>query len=153
MSVYGLPAFSFDFHGDIFALETNQGLIQLRHALDYSLNALSGRKGGTCCKSVYSHDDALGLKLKGASYIRGGKFYGVFQQNVLNRCEMRVDRRAWSLQKGDRVELFIEREKYIGEVTKVVEPYKTFEVKFDEGRRFSMFRRDQLRREDKSKRK
>ena len=66
---------------------------------------------------------------------------------------MRVDKRAWSLQKGNRVEFFVERKKYIGEVTKVVEPYKTFEVKFDKGRRLCVFDRDQLRREDESKRK
>ena len=66
---------------------------------------------------------------------------------------MKVDRRAWSLQRGNRVECFVERKKYIGTVTKVIEPRKTFEVKFDKGRQLGVFTVDQLRREDKEKRK
>ena len=74
-----LPTFSFNFHRDIVSLKPKERVIEFRHAFDHGLDALGGRKRSTGCEGVHSHYDALGFKLKRASYIRGVEFERLFQ--------------------------------------------------------------------------
>ena len=64
---------------------------------------------------------------------------------------MRADCRAWSLQKGNRVEWFEGRKKGLGTVTKVLKQYELFEIRTDAGE-FVEMHRNQLRRANPSKR-